>query len=192
MPKQKTHYEREEAVQGDGDGEAPAPESKARATTPGEESAKERRRLRQAEHGLQGEPRDRGEAVGGGGSPCLRQSDAFTRARSAARFSTRRRTTGPREVEHQYAKEQVEHSLTYAYRDRKNRKRTFRRLWIQRINPQRARKGSRTTSSYHGLREAGIELDRKVLARDRRQRSNGFKAIAGEAKAALEKSTAAA
>ena len=62
------------------------------------------------------------------------------------------------------AKEQVEHSLVYAYRDRKNRKRTFRRLWIVRINAAARQEGMTYGEFMHGLRVAGVELDRKVLA----------------------------
>jgi large subunit ribosomal protein L20 len=99
---------------------------------------------------------------------------------------------GLKKSNYKYAKEQVEHSLTYAYRDRKNKKRTFRRLWIQRINAAARAEGLSYNQFVHGLREAGIELDRKVLAEIAVSDPDGFKAIAGEAKAALEKSTAAA
>ena len=63
-----------------------------------------------------------------------------------------------------YAKEQVEHSLTYAYRDRKNKKRTFRRLWIVRINAAARQHGLSYNQFISGLHKAGIELDRKSLA----------------------------
>ena len=52
----------------------------------------------------------------------------------------------------------------YAYRDRRNRKRDFRRLWIIRINAAARREGLSYSQLMHGLREAGIELDRKALA----------------------------
>ena len=62
------------------------------------------------------------------------------------------------------AKEAVMKADSYAYRDRRNRKRDFRRLWIVRINAA-ARQNDMSYSQFmHGLREAGIELDRKVLA----------------------------
>ena len=63
-----------------------------------------------------------------------------------------------------YAKEQVEHSLTYAYRDRKNKKRTFRRLWIVRINAAARQHDLSYNQFISGLHKAGIELDRKSLA----------------------------
>src|SRR5437588_9282237 len=62
------------------------------------------------------------------------------------------------------AKEQVMKSLAYAYRDRRARKRDFRRLWITRINAAARREGLSYSQFMHGLRVAGIELDRKVLA----------------------------
>ena len=65
---------------------------------------------------------------------------------------------------YRYAKEQVEHSLVYAYRDRKNRKRMFRRLWITRINAAARTHGLSYNQFVNGCGKAGIELDRKVLA----------------------------
>ncbi len=62
------------------------------------------------------------------------------------------------------AKEQVLRSLQYAYRDRKDRKRQFRSLWIQRINAAARLNGISYSQFMHGLNKAGIELDRKVLA----------------------------
>ena len=62
------------------------------------------------------------------------------------------------------AKEQVEKSLVYAYRDRRVRKRDFRRLWIQRINAAARQEGMSYSTFMHGLTLAGVELDRKVLA----------------------------
>jgi large subunit ribosomal protein L20 len=55
-------------------------------------------------------------------------------------------------------------SLSYAYRDRRNRKRDFRRLWIARINAASRQKGLSYSRFIHGLTQAGIELDRKILA----------------------------
>ena len=62
------------------------------------------------------------------------------------------------------AKEAVLKADQYAYRDRRNRKRDFRRLWITRINAAARQEGMSYSQFMHGLREAGIELDRKVLA----------------------------
>lgn len=65
---------------------------------------------------------------------------------------------------HRTAKIQVEKSLQYAYRDRKQKKRQFRRLWITRINAAARTNGMSYSTFISGLKEAGCELDRKVLA----------------------------
>jgi large subunit ribosomal protein L20 len=71
---------------------------------------------------------------------------------------------GSRSRRYRVAKEQLMHSGVYAYRDRRDRKGLFRRLWITRIGAA-ARAGGMTYSSFvHGLQTAGIELDRKILA----------------------------
>jgi large subunit ribosomal protein L20 len=62
------------------------------------------------------------------------------------------------------AKEAVMKAETYAYRDRRNRKRDFRRLWVTRINAAARQNGMNYNQFIHGLQLAGIELDRKVLA----------------------------
>ena len=85
-----------------------------------------------------------------------------------------------------YAKEQVEHSLTYAYRDRKNKKRTFRRLWIVRINAAARQHGLSYNQFISGVHKAGIELDRKSLADIAVSDPQAFAAVAEQAKAALE------
>ena len=85
-----------------------------------------------------------------------------------------------------YAKEQVEHSLAYAYRDRKNKKRTFRRLWIVRINAAARQHGLSYNQFISGVHKAGIELDRKSLADIAVSDPQAFAAVAEQAKAALE------
>src|SRR5512136_1739645 len=62
------------------------------------------------------------------------------------------------------AKEQVQHSLQYAYRDRRNKKREIRSLWIARINAAARINGMSYSTFMNGLKRADIELDRKVLA----------------------------
>ena len=62
------------------------------------------------------------------------------------------------------ARETVEKSLQYAYRDRRTRKRDFRRLWIIRINAAARQNGMSYSAFIHGLQHAGIEIDRKILA----------------------------
>ena len=83
------------------------------------------------------------------------------------------------------AKEQVEHSLTYAYRDRKARKRTIRSLWIIRINAAARQHGLSYNQFVAGCKKAEIELDRKVLAELAVADPPAFGAIAEQAKAAL-------
>jgi large subunit ribosomal protein L20 len=84
------------------------------------------------------------------------------------------------------AKEQVEHSLVYAYRDRKAKKRVFRRLWITRINAAARAHGLSYNQLVSGLRKAEIELDRKVLADLAVSDPAAFGEIAEQAKAALQ------
>ena len=93
---------------------------------------------------------------------------------------------GLKSTNYKYAKEQVEHSLAYAYRDRKNRKREFRRLWIIRINAAARKEGLSYNQFLFGMRKANIELDRKVLADIAVNDPAAFSAIAAQAKAALE------
>ena len=71
---------------------------------------------------------------------------------------------GGRRKQYRQARETVERGLAYAYRDRKVRKRTFRALWIQRINAAARLHGLTYGRFIDGLNKAGIELDRKVLA----------------------------
>jgi len=93
---------------------------------------------------------------------------------------------GLKKSSYRYAKEQVEHSLVYAYRDRKNKKRDFRRLWIIRINAAARQNGLSYNRFVAGLRKAEINLDRKVLAELAVSDPQAFGAIAERAKAALE------
>jgi len=83
-----------------------------------------------------------------------------------------------------YAKEQVEHSLAYAYRDRKNKKRTFRRLWIVRINAAARAVGLSYSKLIAGLTKAKVAIDRKILADLAVHDPAGFGAVAQIAKAA--------
>ena len=98
---------------------------------------------------------------------------------------------GLKKSSYRYAKEQVEHSLVYAYRDRKNKKRTFRQLWIIRINAAARANGLSYNQFIAGLREAGVELDRKSLAELAVSDPAAFTVVAEQAKAGLEKAKAA-
>ena len=96
----------------------------------------------------------------------------MARVKRAVNAHKKRRTTlelasgyrGQRSRLYRKAKEQVQHSMMYAYRDRRVRKRDFRRLWIVRINAAARQEGMSYSQFMHGLKEAGIEVDRKVLA----------------------------
>src|SRR4051795_13089043 len=71
---------------------------------------------------------------------------------------------GQRSRLYRKAKEQVTHSLAYSYNDRRKRKGDFRKLWIQRINAGARAEGLTYNRFIQGLREAGVEVDRKILA----------------------------
>ncbi len=81
----------------------------------------------------------------------------------------------------------VEKAGQYAYRDRRNKKRDFRRLWIQRINAAARLHDLTYSTLMHGLKLAGIELDRKALSEIAIHDEAGFGAIAKQAQAALQK-----
>ncbi|CAD7288152.1 50S ribosomal protein L20 [Campylobacter suis] len=84
------------------------------------------------------------------------------------------------------AKEQLERSLVYAYRDRRQKKRDFRRLWIVRINAACRLNDISYSRFINGLNKAGIELDRKILADLAMNDANAFAALAKSAKDALK------
>jgi len=81
--------------------------------------------------------------------------------------------------------EKVEKALRYAYRDRRNRKRDFRALWIQRINAGVREHGLTYSQFMHGVKLAGLDLDRKVLSDVAIREPEAFAAIVATAKAAL-------
>ncbi len=83
------------------------------------------------------------------------------------------------------AKEQLERSLVYAYRDRKQKKRDFRKLWITRINAACRLNDISYSRFMYGLKQAGIELDRKILADMAMNEPQAFAKVVEQAKAAL-------
>jgi large subunit ribosomal protein L20 len=87
---------------------------------------------------------------------------------------------------YRYAKDALYKSQSWAYRDRKNRKRTFRNLWVQRINAAVRERGLTYSRFIEGLKAAGIELDRKVLSDVAIKDSAAFDEIVAQAKAALD------
>ena len=84
------------------------------------------------------------------------------------------------------AKEQLERSMVYAYRDRKQKKREFRKLWIIRINAAARLNDISYSRFMHGLKLAGIELDRKILADMAMNEPTAFASVAEAAKSALK------
>ena len=82
--------------------------------------------------------------------------------------------------------ERVEKGLQYAYRDRPNRKRSFRHLWIQRINAGAREHGLTYSQFINGLGKAGIEIDRKVLSDMAIHEPQAFAALVAKAKTGLE------
>ena len=85
------------------------------------------------------------------------------------------------------AKEQLERSMMYAFRDRKQKKREFRKLWIIRINAACRLNGMNYSNFMNGLNKAGIELDRKILADMAMNDAAAFTTVVEASKAALAK-----
>lgn len=93
---------------------------------------------------------------------------------------------GQKSRNYRKAKEQLLKSLSYAYRDRKQKKRDFRKLWIVRINAACRPYGISYSRFIHGLKLAGIEVDRKILADMAVNDAEGFAALVEKAKEQLE------
>jgi large subunit ribosomal protein L20 len=87
--------------------------------------------------------------------------------------------------------EKVEKALQYAYRDRRNKKRDFRGLWIQRINAGVRQYGLTYSRFINGIKLAGIEIDRKVLSDLAAREPESFKVLVDQAQAALASKKAA-
>ena len=92
---------------------------------------------------------------------------------------------GAKSRQYRPAKEQVQHSLQYQYRDRRNKKREIRRLWITRINAAARINGMSYSTFMNGLKKAGIALDRKFLADMAVNDAPAFAALTELAKKAL-------
>ncbi|RQP11809.1 MAG: 50S ribosomal protein L20 [Microbacteriaceae bacterium] len=119
----------------------------------------------------------------------------MARVKRAVNAAKKRRTTleraegyrGQRSRLYRKAKEQVTHSLVYAYRDRHAKKGEFRRLWIQRINAAARANGITYNRLIQGLGLAGIEVDRRILAELAVNEPATFAGLVEAAKAALPK-----
>lgn len=92
---------------------------------------------------------------------------------------------GSRSRHYKAAHESVMHALSYAYRDRRVRKREFRRLWIQRINAAARLHGTTYSRLMDGLKKAGIDLDRKILADMAVRDPEGFSKVVSQVQAAI-------
>lgn len=92
---------------------------------------------------------------------------------------------GARSRRFRVANEQLLHSMTYAYRDRKDRKGQFRRLWITRINAAARNNGISYSRLMEGLHKAGVEIDRKMLAHLAVNDEAAFTSLVATAKGAL-------
>src|SRR5215470_13134002 len=94
---------------------------------------------------------------------------------------------GRNSTNYRIALEKVEKGLRYAYRDRRNKKRTFRALWIQRINAGVREHGLTYSQFINGMKRAGVILDRKVLSDIATREPEAFKTLVEQAQAALAK-----
>ena len=99
---------------------------------------------------------------------------------------------GQRSRLYRKAKEQMLHSMTYAYRDRKDRKGAFRRLWIQRINAAARADGMTYNRFIQGLKIAGVDVDRRMLAEMAVADPQSFSALVEVARNALPEADGAA
>ena len=93
---------------------------------------------------------------------------------------------GAKSRSYRAAKEQVQHSLQYMYRDRRNKKREIRRLWITRINAAARINGLSYSRMINGLKVAGVDINRKVLSELAISDPAAFAALAEKAKGALK------
>lgn len=108
-----------------------------------------------------------------------------TRARRKKMVKLAKGYRGQRRINFKVAKQQVWKSYLYAYRDRKNTKRNFRKLWIARINAAARMNGLSYSKLMHGLTLAGVELNRKMLADIAVTDFDTFAKLAEQAKVAL-------
>ena len=92
---------------------------------------------------------------------------------------------GRKHSSYRFANEQLMRSGAYAYRDRRTRKRDFRRLWITRINAAARREGISYSQLMHGLKEAGVEVNRKMLADIAVHDPEAFRRFAEQAREAV-------
>ena len=119
------------------------------------------------------------------------RSGAVSRARRKKVLKAAKGYYGARSRSYRVAKQAVVRAGTNAYRDRRQRKRQFRSLWIVRINAAAREHGLSYSRLIDGMKKAGIEVDRKVLADLAVHEKAAFAAVAQQAKSALETAQAA-
>ncbi len=112
-------------------------------------------------------------------------SGVTTRARHKKVLKLTKGHYGARHRLFRTANESMIHALVYAYRDRRQRKRDFRRLWITRINAASRQHGMNYSTFMHALKEANIQLDRKILADLAVNDPKAFEAVVSVAKQAV-------
>jgi len=108
-----------------------------------------------------------------------------TRAKHKKVLKTVKGQWGRRKNTIRVARQAMEKSMQYAYRDRRNKKREFKSLWIQRINAGVRSEGITYSKFIHALSKSGIKLDRKILAEIAYDNPEAFKTIVKKAQAAL-------
>jgi large subunit ribosomal protein L20 len=116
----------------------------------------------------------------------------YSRKKRRAALARTKGYRGQSHSSYKRAKEALLKADRYAYRDRRNRKRDFRRLWIVRINAAARQEGMSYSQLMHGLREAGVEVDRKMLADIAVRDRETFRRFAERAREAREEAREAA
>ena len=124
-------------------------------------------------------------SVKGAAQHGTRQADTTTHARHKKVLEQSKGFVGRSSTNYRIARERLEKSLQYAYRDRRVKKREFRGLWIQRINAAVREHGLTYSQFICGLKKVGIEMDRKVLAAIAYDDAASFAAIVQKVQAAL-------
>ena len=153
---------RQEALQGHGRRKGPRP-ARLHEPHPREEVAQTQARARSPGSGLR--PRRAADQADAGGRQMTRvKRSVHARKKRRATLELTKGFRGEAHSNYKRAKEALMKADAYAYRDRRNRKRDFRRLWITRINAAARNNGMSYSQFMHGLSLAGVELDRKVLA----------------------------
>ena len=108
-----------------------------------------------------------------------------SRAKTQKSFKSCKRPMGRRKNTIRVAKQAMEKAMQYAYRDRRNKKRDFKSLWIQRINAGARAEGLTYSKFINGLNKSGIKIDRKILAEIAYDSPEAFKTIVQKAQSAL-------